>query len=177
MRTPSHLTHVVGEVFLLLVAVNLGWGQDSNLFIVVNNESSSDDGLLTKYTTTGDACECNVMPGSETYLRFENESSRVERCLEDDISFLDVCNRAYQGDNHSLTISDTNDTGDGVYEDKATLCRILEETRTYLFQFEVILDQTLVCVYIESCKNKTQCLVCRKLASSRVGRLRNNPEI
>ena len=162
MKRLPHLVYLIEKTFLLLsVVANLSWSEDSNFFIVVNNSTSNDSPFsLTNYSTISeDVCECNVIPGSETYLRFEDESSRIEQCMEDEISFLDVCNKAFQEYNYSFSISTTNDSRGESYEDKAAVCQAMETARTWLFKFEVILDQTLVCVYTKSCENKTYCLV------------------
>ena len=160
MIKPPYYVYAIESTLLLLILANVSWTEDSdNLFIVVsnyNNNSTSNDSNLTSYSRS-DVCECDVTLGSETYLRFVDEDSRVDMCVNGGISFLDVCNAALQR-NYNITLTIKNDVG-GPYSSMTELCRHMEQARTYLFRFEAILDQTLVCVYIESCKNKTECLV------------------
>lgn len=143
-------------LFFLIYAGSL-MAQDSFLYLVVNRDTElSDDNSFyegTVYNETGRPCECVSTKVDTTRVDLNNETCSSGNPL-------DFCSKIYfEGDGvYNISVSFTNDTSDGIYTCE-TLLSTMEKIRERLRVFELLMARTLVCVYLQSCDNKTRCLV------------------
>ena len=105
-----------------------------------------------------------VVERDSSFLHQTDLETRVKLCINGNTTVLDFCQTAFfDSDNDSnsfyLLTKLSNESQNTSYGSQSELCEDVENVRQELFNYEWILDRTLVSVYIRTCDNKTQCLV------------------
>ena len=140
---------------------------NGSIFLVITRNSTFQPNIddlpkATVYNSTSDRInvQCSVERDS-SFLHQIDLETRVELCINNNTTVLDFCQTAFfdsDNDNNSfyLLTKLSNESQDSSQDE---LCEAVEDVRQELFNYEWILDRTLVGAYIRTCENKTQCLV------------------
>ena len=143
---------------------------NGSIFLVITKNSTFQPNMddfpkATVYNSTSDRInlQCAVERDS-SFLHQTDLETRVELCINGNTTVLDFCQTAFfdsDNDDNSfyLSMKLSNESQDTFYSSQDRLCEDVEDVRQELFNYEWILDRTLVSVYIRTCENKTQCLV------------------
>ena len=157
---------------LYIFPVTTATENNGSIFLVITRNSTIQPNIhvddfpkATVYNSTSDRInlQCAVERDS-SFLHQTDLKTRVELCINGNTTILDFCQTAFfdsDNDNNSfyLLMKLSNESQDTFNSSLDKLCEDVENVRQELFNYEWILDRTLVSVYIRTCENKTQCLV------------------